>query len=84
MFSSLRSSSSSRFIIDFCLKMMLLMVLTGELAEDMNESLSVLMLARDEAEDDRRNDVRMLCGEKRAAMVWNRDGCMVKDVLLVT
>lgn len=60
--------------------MMLLMVLTGELAVEINESLSVLVLARDDAEEDRRNDVRMLCGEKRAAMVWKREGCMMKMV----
>jgi hypothetical protein len=77
MLSSRRSSSSSRFIIDFCLKMMLLIVLTGELAVEMKESLSVLVLARDDAEDDLRNEVRMLCGEKRARMVWKREGCMV-------
>jgi hypothetical protein len=63
--------------------MMLLMVLTGELAVEMNESLSVLMLARDDAEDDRRNDVRMLCGEKRAAMLWNREGCMMAAAVVV-
>jgi len=57
--------------------MMLLMVLTGELAVEMKESLSVLVLAREDADDDLRNEVRMLCGEKRARMVWNREGCMV-------
>lgn len=55
---------------------MLLMVLTGELALEMNESRSVL--ARDEAEDeDRRNEVLILWGEKRAAIEWNREDCMV-------
>jgi len=63
--------------------MMLLMVLTGELAVEMKESRSVLVLARDDADDDLRNDVRMLCGEKRAAMVWNRECCMVVVVVVV-
>jgi hypothetical protein len=48
---------------------MLLMVLTGE--PEPNDARSVL-LAREDADDDddrdRRNDVRRLCGEKRAVM----------------
>jgi len=39
-------------------RMMELMMLTGELDCDMNESRSEL--ARDDVDDDRRNDVRML------------------------
>ena len=76
MFSSLRSSSSSRFIMDFWRKMMLLMVLTGELAWEMNESLSVLT-REDADDDDRRNEVRRLWGEKRAAMAWKRVDCIM-------
>lgn len=77
MLSSLRSSSSSRFIMDFWRKMMLLMVLTGELAWETNESRSVL--AREDADEDRRKEVRMLWGEKRAAMVWKRVDCMLGE-----
>lgn len=58
---------------------MLLMVLTGELACEANEARSVL-LAREDVDDDdmdRRNEVRMLCGEKRAVMDWKRGVCMV-------
>lgn len=71
---SLRSSSS-RSTIDLCWKMMLLMVLAGELACDMNESRSVLAL--DDADGDRRNEVRMLWAEKRAAMAWKRVVCIL-------
>jgi hypothetical protein len=38
-----------------------------------------VLLARDETDDDvdeRRNDVRSLWGEKRAAMDWKRGDCM--------
>jgi len=60
--------------------MILLIVLAGELAWEMNESLSVLVLALDDADDDRRNDVRRLRGENRDAMVWNRVvDCMVTE-----
>lgn len=76
MLSSLNSPSSGTISIDFCRRMMLLMVLAGELACDMNESRSVL--AREDADEDRRNEVRRLCGEKRAAMAWKRVDCMVK------
>lgn len=56
---------------------MLLMVLTGELALEMNESLSVL--AREDADDDRRNEVRRLWGLKRAAMEWKREDCILDE-----
>jgi hypothetical protein len=60
-------------------RMMLLMVLTGELDCDMNESRSEL--ARDDVDDDRRNEVRMLWGEKRDAMAWKRvEGIMMAVV----
>ncbi len=72
-----RSSSSWCSSSSFCRKTMLLMVLTGE--PEANEARSVL-LAREDADDDdrdRRNDVRRLCGEKRAVMDWKREVCMV-------
>jgi hypothetical protein len=58
---------------------MLLMVLTGELACEANEARSVLLAREDVDEDDmdRRNEVRILCGEKRAVMVWKREVCMM-------
>jgi hypothetical protein len=61
---------------------MLLMVLTGELVCEPNDARS-LLLARDEVDDDdmdRRNEVRRLCGEKRAVMDWNREVCIVAVV----
>ena len=75
-----RSSSSKCSSPDFCRKTMLLMVLTGDW--ETNEPRSVL-LAREEADDDddddidRRNEVRRLCGEKRAVMEWKREDCMM-------
>lgn len=57
---------------------MLLMVLTGELVCEAIDIRS-LLLARDEADDDRRNEVRRLCGEKRAAMDWKRGDCMADE-----
>ena len=59
-----------------------MMVLTGDC--ETNEPRSVL-LAREEADDDddddddmdRRNEVRRLCGEKRAVMEWKREDCMM-------
>ena len=64
---------------------MLLMVLTGELACEANEARSVL-LAREDVDDDdmdRRNEVRMLCGEKRAVMDWKRGECMMAVGMVV-
>lgn len=56
-----------------------MMVLAGDMeeADDMYECLSVLALEDDEAEEDRRNEVRMFMGEKRAVIWWKRDDCMV-------
>ena len=74
-----RSSSSCDPRPVFWRKTMLLMVLTGELACEANEARSVL-LAREDVDDDdmdRRNEVRRLCGEKRAVMDWKREVCMV-------
>lgn len=75
-----RSVSSCSSRLDFWRKTMLLMVLTGELACEATEARSVL-LAREDADDDvdsdRRNEVRRLCGEKRAVMLWKREVCMV-------
>lgn len=77
MLSSLHGSSS-RSIIDFWRKTMLLMVLTGELAWEWNEPLSELALEEvDEADEDLRNEVRRLCREKRAVMDWKREVCML-------
>ncbi|SPQ18980.1 b46bb0b0-6a0a-4e96-98fb-81886a2e45d2 [Thermothielavioides terrestris] len=68
---------------DFWRKTMLLMVETGELACEAVKPRSVL-LAREDADDDvddvdsdRRNEVRRLCGEKRAVMAWKREVCIV-------
>lgn len=74
-----RLSSSSISSIDFCritMLLMVLMVLVAELVCDVKDARSVL-LAREDGDDDRRNDVRMLCGEKRAVMDWKRDECML-------
>ena len=57
---------------------MVLIVPTGELASETKEFLSEL--ARDEAEDDRRKDVRRLCREKREVMDWKRGVCMMAVV----
>jgi hypothetical protein len=58
---------------------MLLIVLTGELSCETNEARSVLLAREDvdEADMDRRNEVRILCGEKRAVMDWKREACMM-------
>ena len=59
--------------------MMLLMVLTGEEAFD--EAMeSRLELAREEADGERRNEVRRVAGEKRAVMDWKRVVCMLMVV----
>ena len=56
--------------------MTLLMVLTGD--EAVEEAMeSRLLLARDEDEYDRRNEVRRVVGEKREAMAWNLEDCIV-------
>lgn len=60
-----------------CRNMMLLMVLTGDDAVEAIESR--LLLIREEADDDRRNDVRRVVGEKRAAMEWNLEDCILDD-----
>lgn len=36
----------------------------------------------DEAEEERRKDVRMFMGENRAVMVWKREVCILKIVVL--
>lgn len=74
-----RSSSSCDSSTEFLRKAALLTLLTGELLRETSDARSAL-LARDETEDDdmdRRNDVRRLCGEKRAVMDWKREVCMV-------
>jgi hypothetical protein len=77
MFSSLAKLllSSSRSTIEGWRKMMLLMVLTGEDTVEAMESR--LLLARDEAEDERRKEVRRVDGEKRAAIAWNLEDCIL-------
>ena len=54
---------------------MLLIVETGD--DSWDEKEPRLLLARDEAEDDRRNEVLRLCGEKRAVMAWKREDCIL-------
>lgn len=68
--------------MDGCRKMMLLMVPTGDEACDMYERSELLDRdeAVDEDEDDRRNDVRSLCGERREAMAWKRVVCILACV----
>ena len=56
-------------------KMMLLMVLTGEDTVEAMESR--LLLGRDEAEDERRKEVRRVDGEKREAIAWNLEDCIL-------
>lgn len=63
--------------------MLLMMLAAGELlANEAKDALSAL-LAREEDDvdddevDDRRNELRRLCGEKRAVMDWKREVCMV-------
>ena len=76
---STTSSYSGSMSMERFRRMRLLMVLTGELDCDMNESRSEL--ARDDVDDDRRNEVRMLWGEKRDAMAWKRvEGIMMAVV----
>jgi hypothetical protein len=59
--------------------MMLLIVLpTGDDVADKNEFRSALLARDEDAElEDLRNEVRRLCGEKRAVMVWKREGCIL-------
>lgn len=63
--------SSSRSTIEGWRKMMLLMVLTGD---DAVEAIESRLL---ETEDDRRKEVRRVVAEKRAAMAWNREDCIM-------
>lgn len=52
-----------------------MMVLMGE---DSVETMEFRLLAvREEALDARRNEVRMLPGEKRAVMEWKRECCIL-------
>jgi len=64
-------------MMEGCRKMTLLMALTGDMVEDDEYELR-LLLARDEADDDRRNEVRRLWGEKRAMVAWKREVCILK------
>lgn len=68
-----RSSSRSR--IDDWRKTILLIVLTGDDEVVAYES----RLTRDDADEDRRKEVRNALGEKRAVMDWKWD-CMIGDL----
>lgn len=70
-------SSSPNSNDAFARNTMLLIVSTGELACDVNEARS--LLAWDDAEDERRNEVRSLWVEKRAVMEWNLEECILTD-----
>lgn len=59
---------------------MLLIVLTGD--DDVVAYEPRSLLARDEAEDDRRKEVRKDLGEKREVMDWRREDCMLEDSLI--
>jgi len=61
--------------------MMLFIVLTGEDRLEAYE-FRLLLLARNDGDDDRRNEVRMLWGEKRAVIAWNLDVCILAQVSL--
>ncbi len=54
-------------------------MLTGDMEPedvvDMNECLSELLL--EEAEEERRKEVRRLCGENREVIWWKREECMI-------
>ena len=56
-----------------------MIVLTGDMEPedvvDMNECLSELLL--EEAEEERRKEVRRLCGENREVIWWKREECMI-------
>jgi hypothetical protein len=54
-----------------------LMVSTGDEVLDANELRELVV--PDEAEEARRMDVRMLEGEKRVRMAWNREFCILAD-----
>lgn len=56
-------------------KIMLLMVLTGEETDEPMESR--LLLTRDADEEERRKDVRRVEGERRDAMAWKREDCIL-------
>ncbi|KAK4131960.1 hypothetical protein BT67DRAFT_436054 [Trichocladium antarcticum] len=63
--------------------LLMLLLLTGEpVADGAGDALSALLLLLDrrddEADGDRRNDARRLCGAKRAVMDCRRDwGCIL-------
>lgn len=59
---------------------MLLIVPTGD--DDVVAYEPRSLLARDEAEDDRRKEVRKDLGEKREVMDWRPEDCMLEDSLI--
>ena len=62
-------------------KMMLLMVLTGEEADEPMESR--LLLAREEDDEERRKVVRRVEGLRRAARAWKREECILGECVEV-
>lgn len=54
---------------------MLLIVETGD--DSCEEKEPLLLLAREEADEDRRKEVLMLWAEKRAVMAWKREDCIL-------
>jgi hypothetical protein len=63
---------------------MLLIVLAGEDTLMWEEYESRLLLAREEADEDRRNEVRRLEGANRVVMEWKREVCMLNILDMVT
>lgn len=57
--------------------MMLLMVLTGEEADDEAMESRLELTRDDEVEVRRRKEVRSVEGAKRAAMEWKREDCIL-------
>lgn len=56
---------------------MLLMVFTGEEADDEAMESRLELTRDDEVEERRRNEVRSVEGAKRAAMEWKREDCIL-------
>jgi hypothetical protein len=65
--------SSSMFMMEGWRTMTLLMVLTGDMEPAVLAYEWRVLVERELADEDRRKEVRRLCGEKRAVMAWKRD-----------
>lgn len=63
--------SSSRSAIDGCLNSTALIVFTGDEAVELQEWYELVEVV--EADEERRNDVRIPWGVKRDRMAWKRD-----------